>query len=67
MLKFGNLSSKLTITNVRFEISTFEIEYRQNFIKVRKLILLDPKCPYLGIWAQNVRKPVSDLKSRHSK
>ena len=67
MLKFGDLSSKFSKTNVRFEISTFEIEYRQNFVKIRKLILFDLKCPYLVIWTQDSRKPMSDLKSAHSK
>ena len=27
----------------------------------------DPKCPYLGIWAQHFQKPMPDLKSAHSK
>ena len=53
--------------NGRFEISTLEIGYRQNVAKIRKLILFDPKCPYLGIWAQNFQKPMSDLTSAHSK
>ena len=30
---------------VRFEISNLEIEYRQNFVKIRKLILFGTKCP----------------------
>ena len=30
--------------------------YRQNFVKVRKLIFFGPKCPNLGIWPQNFRK-----------
>ena len=60
---FGDLASKLSKTNVRFEISIFEIGYMQNFAKIRKLILFDPKCLNLGIWTQNFRKPISDYKS----
>ena len=33
MLKFGHLDSKFSKINVRFEISTFEIAYRQNFVR----------------------------------
>ena len=33
MAKFGHLGSKFWKTNDRFEISTFEILYRQNFVK----------------------------------
>ena len=64
---FGNLGSKISKTNVRFEISIFEIGYLQNFVKIRKLILFDPKCLNLDIWTQNFRKPISDLKSEHLK
>ena len=46
MLKFSK-------TNIRFKISTFEIGYMRNFVKIRMLILFDPKCPNFGIWAQN--------------
>ena len=53
--------------NVRFEISNFQIVYRQDFVKIKKFILFDPKCPYLGIWAQNSWKPMSDLNLAHSK
>ena len=42
MSKFGDLCLKLLKTVFRFEISTFEIEYSQNFIKNRKLILFGP-------------------------
>ena len=52
---------------VRFEISTFEIGYRQSFVKIKKLILFDPKCPCPGICSKNFQKPMSDLKSVHSK
>ena len=48
--------------NVRFEISTFEIGYMRNFVKIRKLIPFGPKCPKLGIYAQNFGKQMSDLK-----
>ena len=58
MLKVRDLSSKFSKTNVRFEISTFEIECEQNFVKIRKLILFDPKCPYLVVRAQNSRTNV---------
>ena len=44
-------------TNIRFEISTFKIECRQNFVKMGKLILFHPKCLNLGIWPPNFRKP----------
>ena len=54
---------KYSKTKVRFEISSLEIGYRQNFVMVRKLILFAPKCPNLRMWAQNFRKPVSNLKS----
>ena len=30
---------KFSKTKIRFEISTFEIGYRQNFVKIRKLII----------------------------
>ena len=67
MLKFGDLGSIFSKTIVRFEISIFEIGYRQNFVKIRKLILFDLKYPYSEIWDQNFRKPMSDLKSAHSR
>ena len=35
MLKLWDLSSKFAETNVRLESSTFEIEYMQNFVKIR--------------------------------
>ena len=53
MPKFGDLSSKSFRANNIFEISTVEIEYMQNFVKIRKLILFGPKCPILGILTQN--------------
>ena len=45
MPNFGDLGLKFLKINIRFEINTFEIGYRQNFVKIRKLILFDPKCP----------------------
>ena len=63
MPKYRDLDSNFSKTSVKFEISTFEIVYMQNFIKIRKLILFGPKCPNLGIWAKTFRKPMSDLKS----
>ena len=67
MLIFGDLGSNFSKNNVRFEISTFEIGYMRNFAKIRKLILFGPKCENLGIWAQNFRKIMSDLKLASSK
>ena len=43
MPKIGHLGSKFWKTNVRFEISTFEIRCKGNFVKIRKLIFFDPK------------------------
>ena len=51
MPKFGNLGSKFSKTSVRFEISTFEIGYMQNFVMVRELILFGPKFSNFGTWA----------------
>ena len=57
------MSSKSLKGNVRFEISTFETRYKGNFVKNRKLILFDPKCPNwafgLKIWKTNVRFEIS--------
>ena len=65
---FANLGSNFSKTNIRFGISTFEVAYIRNVaIKIRKLTLFDPNCPNLGIWAQNFRKIMSDLKSAPSK
>ena len=61
---FGELGSTFLETNVRFEISKFEIGYMQNFAdKIRKWILFDLKCLNFGIWARNFQKTMSDLKS----
>ena len=67
MPKIGHLGSTFWKTSVRFEISTFEIGYKGNFVEIRKLILFDPKCPNLGICAQSFGKQMSDLKSALSK
>ena len=40
---FGDFSWKFSKMNDRFEISTFEIEYLQNFVIIRKLILFGAK------------------------
>ena len=64
MLKIEHFGSTFLKINVRFEISTFEVGYKGNFVKIRELIFSDPKCPNLGIWTQNLE---SDLKSAPSK
>ena len=52
---FGDLGSDFSKTNFRFKISTLDKEFVQNFAdKIRKLILFYPKCPNLGILAQNL-------------
>ena len=56
MFKFGDLGSKCSKTKDKFEISSFKIGYMQNYVKIRKFILFGPKCPNLGIWAQNLKK-----------
>ena len=56
MPNFGDLTSKCSKTNLRFEISTFEIGYMQNYVKIRKLIPFGPKVLSLGIWAHNLGK-----------
>ena len=53
MTKLENLGSKISKTNVMTEIRTFKVRYRPNFVKIKKLILFDPKCPNLEIWPQN--------------
>ena len=63
MLKFGDLDSKFSKTNNEFEISTFEIGYMQNFVKIESY----PKYPNLRVWAQNFRKQIKHLKSADSK
>ena len=39
------MGSKFYKTNVRFQISTFEIACMQNFVKIKKLIHFGPKWP----------------------
>ena len=47
MSKFRNLGWKSLENNVIFEISTFEIMYRKNFVKIWKLLFFGPKMPIL--------------------
>ena len=54
MPKFGYLGSNFPKINVKFEFSTFELGYMRNFVKTRKSLLFGPKCPNLGILAQNL-------------
>ena len=54
MFKSEHLVLNFLKTDDRFEISTFEVRYWHNFVKIGKLILLCPKYPNLGIWAQNL-------------
>ena len=49
MPQFGHFGSKFSKTNVSFEISTFKIGCRQNFVKIRKLTLFGPKFGLLGL------------------
>ena len=63
MPKFGDLDSKFSKKNVRFESSYFKIGCRQNFVKIKKLMHFVLNCPHLGIWAANFRKQMSHLKS----
>ena len=67
MLKFGDLGSKCSKTSVRFEISTFEIGHRENFVKIKKLVPFGPKYTDLGISAQKFGKRITNLKSAPSK
>ena len=46
---------KFSKTNIRFEISIFKISYKQNLVKIRKLIPFGPRYPNLGIWAENLK------------
>ena len=55
MPKFGDLGSKFSKANVRFEISPFEIGYMRNFVKIRKLIPW-PKMPKFGDLSSKVSK-----------
>ena len=67
MSKTGHLGLIFWETNVRFEISTFEVGYEVNFIKIRKLIFFDTKVPNLSISVPHFEKQMSDLKSAPSK
>ena len=61
MPKFGYLGSELKKKNkFRFKISTFELRYRQNFVKKLKVNISWPKIPkfeHLG-WKSEKRKIV---------
>ena len=48
MPKFGYLGSKSSKTNVRLDVSTFEIGYGQNFVKRLKIDTSRPKIPKYG-------------------
>ena len=55
-------------TKVKFEISTFEIGYSQNIVKIRKVIVFDLKCPNLGISKlskTNVKFEISTFEIRY--
>ena len=67
MPKFGDASSVFLKTSVKFKISTFEIGYLQNFVKIKKSILFGPKYQNLRILAHNFPKRKSDLKPTPSK
>ena len=62
-----DLGSKYLKTSVKIEISTFEIEYIQKFVKIRKLILFGPKCPNSNLWAPTFQNQITNLKLVHSK
>ena len=68
LTKMGIWVQNFSKTNVRFKISTFEIEHMRNFAnKIRKVILFDPKYPNLGIWSQNFWTTMLDSKPATSK
>ena len=62
-----NLGTSLLKANGRFQITTFDIAYGWNFVKISYLILFGSKSPYLEIQTQNfsktyVRFEISTLK-----
>ena len=63
--RFGLKHFKNTMSHLK--ISTLERVYVQNFAKIIMWILFVPKCPNLDIFTQSSGKPMSDLKSAHSK
>ena len=67
MPKFGDLDSKFSKTNVRFEISTFEIGYIRKFVKIRELIIFWPKMSKFAHLGSKCSKTMPDLKSASSK
>ena len=58
--KCGHLWSQFWKTSVKFEIITFEIGYKGNFVKIRNLIFFDPKCS--KFWKANVRFEIITFK-----
>ena len=52
MLKLGNLSTKISKTNVIFEVNIFEIGDRQNFVKIKQLI---PLAKIAHIWIFEIK------------
>ena len=63
MPKFGNLGSKYSKTNDKFEISTYKIGWIQNFIKTRKFILFGPNAQ-IGHLGSNFEKQKTAENSR---
>ena len=49
MPKFGHFGSKFSKNKVKFEISTFEIGYMRNFVKIRTLILFAQNTQIWGL------------------
>ena len=58
MPKIEYLSSTFSKTNVRFEISTFEIGYMRNFVKIKnfEFEIFEKKCQILNQGHQNLVK-----------
>ena len=69
MPKFGHLDPDLSKINVKFEFSTFEICYTQNFVKIRKFgpNLPNLSCQICEFELENFQKQITNLKSAHSK
>ena len=55
MPKSGDL-----VSNLAKPMSNLKERYKRNFLKIRKLMLYDPKSPGLGIWAQNFQQKVGN-------
>ena len=54
------------IINIRFERTTFKTGYRENVLKIRKLIIFDKKYLKSRIWTPIFQKPMSDFKQAPS-